>query len=255
MKRNASILLVFSAVAVAGYLAIFTIPYRKPAEPAPEMVTTTDIDIDKFLMEKEEEAEERKLILDSMLETAEVVRKPQILQILSETATESEEWYILPSEEETSVFEAYTGFEPVDCMMDSELQEWLFEYCEEADLDPYVIIAMCELESCCTPDIMGDSGKSYGIMQIQIRWIPDRLEAHGYTASDMLEAKPNIIIGTEILKTYLDMGHGLEWALMAYNGGIPAVGSPDTVFYASWILERSTALREASEGRASNGEA
>lgn len=263
MKRNASIILAFSVIAVVGYASIFTLPFRNSDIESPSVCSECDIQLDDLVEQKESEAQERKIYLDSLLENEQIVKEPQILPILTEEAIESTELYILSSEEETSVYEENTGdflddsapFVPIPCMMDEELQEWLFEYCSEAGLDPFTIVAMCELESCCIPDIIGDSGEAYGMMQIQLRWIPDRLAEHGYTASDMLEAKPNIIIGTEILKSYIDMGNGIEWALMAYNGGISGVGSPDTVFYASWILERSTALREASEGRAFNGEA
>jgi soluble lytic murein transglycosylase-like protein len=63
----------------------------------------------------------------------------------------------------------------------------------------------------------------------------------------MLQAQPNIVIGIEILKDYLRTGNGLEWALMAYNGGVPSVGSPSTREYASWVLARAAELRSEAE--------
>lgn len=248
----------FVMLGLFGGLAIFTLPLRNPVEKAPEPETAIEINIDVEASQIEEEIEERKLYLDRLLEQ-EMAKKASIS--FQETS-ESFSVDILLTEEETTEYEENTGdfvsepvpdhvpFVPVPCMMDEGLQEWVFEYCYSQAIDPYVIIAICERESCCTCNILGDNGRAYGIMQIQIQWIPNKLASHGYTAQDMLEAEPNIVIGVEILKEYLWTGNGLEWALMAYNGGQELAGNESTRAYAQWILSRAEELRRAHNGEA-----
>lgn len=179
------------------------------------------------------------------LDTAKKAREEEEITTIEETTTEVEtETEPITTEEETiAETEVVDVFTPVHSMMDPDLQMWVVSYCEEQDLDPYIVMAVCERESGCTANIMGDNGKAYGMMQIQTRWVQDKLAAHGYTNETMLYAQPNIVIGTEILKDYLDMGYGYEWALMAYNGGIQLVGTDITREYAAWVLRRANELR------------
>jgi soluble lytic murein transglycosylase-like protein len=104
-------------------------------------------------------------------------------------------------------------------------------------------MAICERESCCIANIYGDNGRAYGIMQVQVKWVQDKLHAHGYTNEDMLYAQNNIVIGVEILKDHINTGNGMWWAVMAYNGGPQAAGSPATQEYASWVFTRAEELR------------
>lgn len=256
----------FVVFGILGGLCIFTLPLRNPVEKAPEPETAVEINIDLEQKRIEEEIEERKLYLDRLLEQ-EMAKKASISP---SERSETESMDILSPETEKSDFGENTQdfsfeesseeiseessekspFVPVPCMMEPELQEWVFEYCYSQAIDPYVIIALCERESCCKSNILGDNGRAFGIMQIQIQWIPEKLSAHGYTAQDMLEARPNIIIGVEILKEYLWTGNGLRWALMAYNGGQNLAGSESTQIYADWILARAEELRRAHNGEA-----
>lgn len=261
MRKHAYILGVYLAVAAAGFFSIFTLPNRDQVPPA-ETIPEHDVTLDEALERQAEEAEKRKLYLDALLESAELEKIGQIQSESPEDESESESWHISTLETETDEFEPISRsetetetesetpveiFEPVSSMMAPDLQAWTYAHCTEVGVDPYIIMAICERESCCISDIMGDGGKSYGIMQIQVRWIPDKLSAHGYTAQDMLKAQPNIEIGTEILKGYLDTGNGLEWALMAYNGGPQSAGSTATQQYAAWVIRRADELRLEGE--------
>jgi soluble lytic murein transglycosylase-like protein len=81
------------------------------------------------------------------------------------------------------------------------------------------------------------------MMQIHTVWVRDKMAAHGYSDADMLMAQPNITIGVEILQGYIEQGHGIEWALMAYNGGPSMAGTPATQEYAAWVMNRADELR------------
>lgn len=261
MKRNAYIIGVYAAIAAAGFFSIFTLPNRNQVAPV-ETIPEHEVTLDEALERQAEEAEKRKLYLGSLLESAELEKMAATSATIHENVTESESWYILPSEIQTAEFEAISRsetetetesetaleiFTPVSSLMAPDLQAWVYAYGTQEGVDPFIIMAVCELESCCISDIMGDSGRAYGIMQIQIQWIPDKLADHGYTADDMLKAQPNIEIGVEILKDYLATGNGYEWALMAYNGGVYSVGTESTRNYAAWVIARANELRTENE--------
>jgi hypothetical protein len=255
---NRKIIAVYLSLAVIGGAAIFTLPFRNN-QPMPESgLTTEPCTLDLEVARIEEEIESRKAILDSVLETAELVKEARVVstestEIPTETDTETHETETeveTTTEEETSEFEPITEhiYKPVDSMMAPDLQAWVYAYCSAEGVDPYIVMAICERESCCIANIYGDNGRAYGIMQVQVRWVQDKISNHGYTNEMMLQAQPNIVIGTEIMKDYLNTGNGYEWALMAYNGGTQLVGTESTREYASWVLARAEQLRRQNNG-------
>ena len=252
---NRKILAVYAVLAIVGGVAIFTLPFRNNQPMQESGLTTEPCTLDLEVARIEEEIESRKAILDSMLETAELVKEARVVstestEIPTETATEPHETETeeeSTAEEETNEFEPitepYTIFPLTDSMMPADLQAWTYAHCTEVGVDPYIVMAICERESCCIANIYGDNGRAYGIMQVQVRWVQDKISEHGYTNEMMLQAQPNIVIGTEILRDYLNTGNGYEWALMAYNGGTQLVGTESTREYASWVLARAEQLR------------
>lgn len=131
-----------------------------------------------------------------------------------------------------------------DVPLDHKLQDYIFELCDEKCIDPAIIIAMIDKESKFDIDIIGDKGKSYGLMQIQPRWHKERMEELGVT--DLLDPYQNVTVGIDILAELLESGESLEWALMAYNGGhsyanrLTAEGRLST--YASTVIENASEL-------------
>lgn len=131
-----------------------------------------------------------------------------------------------------------------DVPLDHKLQDHIFALCEEKCIDPAIIIAMIDKESKFDIDIIGDKGKSYGLMQIQPRWHKERMEELGVT--DLLDPYQNVTVGIDILAELLGSGESLEWALMAYNGGhsyanrLTAEGRLST--YASTVIEIASEL-------------
>lgn len=254
MKIEKQMLIAFSAVALFGGLSIYTLPFREQVPPAPESgLTTEPCTLDLEVARVEEEIESRKAVLDAMLETAELVKEAKVVEVPTETeqdATEepeSESVEECTTETETELIEPqtepYTIFPLTDSMMAADLQAWTYAHCTEVGVDPYIVMAICERESCCISNIMGDGGRAYGMMQIHTVWVRDKMAAHGYSDADMLQAVPNITIGVEILQGYIEQGHGIEWALMAYNGGPSMAGTPATQEYARWVIARADELR------------
>ena len=104
-----------------------------------------------------------------------------------------------------------------DIPLDAELQIWVFDYCKDKKLNPYLIFAMCERESQYKADAVGDSGRSLGIMQIQPRWNGWRMDKLGCT--DLMDARQNMMVGIDILMDLYNKFNDTAWVLMAYNGG------------------------------------
>lgn len=251
MKIERQMVIAFAVIGIAGGASIFTLPFRE-REPMPESgLNTEPCTLDLEVARVEEEIESRKAVLDAMLETAELVKEAHVVTTETEQVTtgepESESVEECTTEEETEAPESSDAvveiFPLTDSMMAADLQAWTYAHCTEVGVDPYIVMAVCERESCCISNIMGDGGRAYGMMQIHTVWVRDKMAAHGYSDADMLMAQPNITIGVEILQGYIEQGHGIEWALMAYNGGPSMAGTPATQEYARWVIARADELR------------
>lgn len=99
--------------------------------------------------------------------------------------------------------------------LEEELQLYIAGLCEEYHIQPELVLAVIEQESQYNPEAIGDSGNSIGLMQIQPRWHSERMQQLGCT--DLLNPYQNVTVGIDILAEKLE--GGLEWGLMAYNGG------------------------------------
>lgn len=104
-----------------------------------------------------------------------------------------------------------------DIPLDKDLQDYIFDICEERDIDPAIVIGIIERESDFRPKLMGDSGKSYGLMQVMKKWHVGRMKKLGVT--NLKDPYQNVLVGIDYLDELIDRDKGVEWALMAYNGG------------------------------------
>lgn len=104
-----------------------------------------------------------------------------------------------------------------DVPLSAELQEHIIKQCEERGIDPTIVLAMIKQESNFNVDAMGDDGNAYGLMQIWPYWHSHRMEQYG--CDDLRDPFQNVTVGIDIIADYIDKGYGVEWALMAYNGG------------------------------------
>lgn len=103
-----------------------------------------------------------------------------------------------------------------DIPLDEEVQMLLYQACEETGIQHELALAVVWKETDFR-NVAGDGGASVGYMQVQQRWHSDRMERLGVT--DLADAYGNFLVGCDYLAEMLEKGRGLEWALMAYNGG------------------------------------
>lgn len=134
---------------------------------------------------------------------------------------------------QTTVFGAYEGpritheialdwggdeldFEPLECDMPDEQQEFLYYLCDGYDLDFALVMAVIQRESNFDPDAISRTN-DYGLMQINIRnhaWLTDTL---GLT--DFLDPYENMRCGCFVLRKLFEKYQDTDMVLMAYNMG------------------------------------
>ena len=183
--------------------------------------------------------EENKEVVE---ETAEQQPVVNITYIVIEASKDEEE------PEEVKPVEIY------DVPLSAELQEHIIKQCEDRGIDPSLVLAMIKQESNFNVDAMGDYSyeecaatdegallvgtdisvadldvyfeegtyvkkvaNAYGLMQIWPYWHSHRMEEYG--CDDLRDPFQNVTVGIDIIADYIDKGYGVEWALMAYNGG------------------------------------
>ena len=104
-----------------------------------------------------------------------------------------------------------------DVPLEESIQDHIFAVCEESNIDPKLIFAMVKKESGFNIDAIGDNGMAFGLMQIWPKWHHTRMDILG--CPDLLDPYQNITVGVDYMEELLNLGRGVEWALMAYNGG------------------------------------
>lgn len=156
----------------------------------------------------------------------------------------------LPDASELKTHEP-AGHTYFDVPLEEELQDYIFDICDEYGVDPELIVSMIFHESNFDSAVIGenDSGYSYGLMQIMPRWNYDRMERLG--CLDLLNPYQNVRVGVDLLAEYIQKGYGIEWALMAYNGG-PSYANRKAAEgvvsgYVTRIMDDAKTLRRASE--------
>lgn len=116
---------------------------------------------------------------------------------------------------------------------------------KQYNLDPSLIRSVIEHESNFKVEALGDSGKSFGLMQIQKRWHLARMERLGVT--DLMDPYSNILVGVDYLAELINTQKDLDLALMVYNMGPNKASSLYNAGkisrYATSIQERARVLR------------
>lgn len=103
-----------------------------------------------------------------------------------------------------------------DIPMDAETQRLLYQACDETGVQYELALAVVWKETNFR-NIYGDGGASAGYMQVQKKYHSDRMERHG--VKDLTDPYGNFLVGCDYLAELIAKEKGLEWALMAYNGG------------------------------------
>lgn len=103
-----------------------------------------------------------------------------------------------------------------DIPLDAEVQRLLYQACEETGVQYELALAVIWKETNFR-NIYGDGGESAGYMQVQKKYHSDRMKRHG--VEDLTDPYGNFLVGCDYLAELIAKAKGLEWALMAYNGG------------------------------------
>ena len=145
---------------------------------------------------------------------------------------------------ETTTEEIITAIQLFDVPLDEELQLHIIKLCEEQDIEPALVIAVIERESCFKAEVIGDNGKSYGLMQIQEHWHSERMDRLGCT--NLLNPFENVTVGIDILAELFAKSDDVAYVLMQYNGG-PGYGAKmqkqgKISEYATTVMERAAEL-------------
>lgn len=132
-----------------------------------------------------------------------------------------------------------------DCPLDTELQKHIVDTCGEYGIVPEIVFAMIDQESDFDANAMGDSGNSYGLLQIQQRYHKGRMEKLGCT--DLLDPYQNVQVGVDYLAELYGKYGDIEMALVAYNCGV--TGAKETYFDHGqyWSVYSQEALEQADE--------
>lgn len=105
---------------------------------------------------------------------------------------------------------------PLSC----ELQDLVFAMCDKYGLSYEIVLSVIYHESTYRPHLVGDSGAAYGLMQVQPKWHLARMAKYGiYSNEELFDPFTNVCVGIDYLGELYRVGKGLEWTLMAYNGG------------------------------------
>ena len=129
-------------------------------------------------------------------------------------------------------------YDPVrdDIPMDAEHQRLLYQACGETGIRYELALAVIWQETDFR-NVVGDSGESYGYMQVQPRWHQERMERLGVT--DLYDPYSNFLVGLDFLAELIERYGDLEKALVAYNQG--EFGGVITA-YAFGVTEKFNAL-------------
>lgn len=104
-----------------------------------------------------------------------------------------------------------------DIPLDEDLQDYILEVCHDYGVNHLIVLGMIEKESTFGPNVIGDNGEAFGLMQIQPKWHQERMVRLGVT--DILDPYQNVLVGVDYFAEMLSYDRGIAWALMAYNGG------------------------------------
>ena len=166
----------------------------------------------------------------------EIPKEPQTVNKIIETAcvAEVEETPVVeePKKEYRYIYSAPITF---------EMQEQIFDICEENHISFEFVMAVIAQESSYRPNVTGDGGKSKGLMQIQERYHGDVMEMLG--VADLYDPIGNVKVGVYILCKHFEECDDVYYVLMKYNGGAAYANrmleAGKVSNYAKEIVERS----------------
>lgn len=173
-----------------------------------------------------------------------IIAEAQTRQFIEVETTTQKETEIAIEKTEIAVDEV--KFIPIsEIQLEAEMQEWIWNYCNDKNISPALVMAIIERESSCNSNCIGDYGNSFGYMQIYKKWHIDRMEKLGVT--DLLDGKQNIMVGVDYLLELFQENSDATWVLSAYNGGRAYANRKSDTDYSVDVLDRSAVLERLFE--------
>lgn len=164
----------------------------------------------------------------------------------TETETETESETETETAPETAPEKEYRY---IECKLDKELQEGIFDICERYSISYELVMAVIWKESLFNINAVGDNGKSIGLMQVQERCVKDIMEELGVT--DLFDPLQNVEVGVVLLVRYFEKYGEVYDALMAYNGGCSyanrMIKAGKVSKYALAVVEKAAEYTEQNE--------
>lgn len=158
-----------------------------------------------------------------------------ILSSCNKACEETQKFY---ESEEIVVREIEKNDIYLEIPLSDELQDRLYDACEEFGVDFYVMVALIDRET-NFHNVIGDNGESYGYCQIQPRWWSGLMEDIG--AEDLCIPQDNFRTACAILSQLTDRYGSVEGALVAYNQGYYRGTS---TLYSRCVLEKAESYRK-----------
>ena len=129
----------------------------------------------------------------------------------------------------------------------ASVQDLIQKHAQRTGLPPELVARMIQRESGGRADALGDNGKSFGLMQIQM----GAAKEAGFQGSseDLMDPDTNIRVGTDYLMRQLNIFKDLNSALAAYNWGPSNVATgkpvpPSVQHYIDEVNPRPPSLQE-----------
>jgi soluble lytic murein transglycosylase-like protein len=110
--------------------------------------------------------------------------------------------------------------------LDDDLQRFIVDKSVEKGVSPALVMAIIQRESNFDPNLIGDDGQSFGLMQIYASEHTARCIM--LDAPNLLDPYKNVEVGIDILSQLMSYGKSLDWVLMAYNGGMTYAGQMES---------------------------
>lgn len=104
-----------------------------------------------------------------------------------------------------------------DVPLSHDIQDHIFEVCEEYGIAPALVVAMIAQESDFGAHKVGDGGDSAGLLQVQRKWHQERMDRLG--CDNLLDPYQNITVAVDYIAELTEIKPDLYWVLMCYNGG------------------------------------
>ncbi len=182
------------------------------------------------------------IVIDETAQYEETQTTKYIIRYAQDDASieTSEKETVMAAEETTTQAVKY-----YEVALDTTVQNYIFAVCEDAHINPALIIAIIERESNYKSNAVGDNGNSLGLMQINTKWQASRIDKLG--VADLFSPIENVRVGIDIIDELTHSSEDLCWILQAYNGGVEyannnfKVGRYDTD-YTSYVIERMQEL-------------